>query len=103
MATTAQTKAGRRVGGFLLIHFHHPVARSVTRLRRVELAKGWPGGASVIRVQRIRRIVAPKRARKFHAFAELQAADRPALRRVLDYLEENFSHIEAYEFFEGGG
>ncbi len=36
--------------------------------------------------------------RRYHSFAEIHARDRRALDRVVNYLEEHFSHMDVYEF-----
>lgn len=99
MATQRKARRGRAVRAWVLIRFHQPVARSVERLRRVEVASGWPGRASVMRVDRVRPIRTSGDAkRRYHAFVEVHAANRAALDRVADYIEENFSHTDVYEF-----
>ncbi|MGH2349055.1 MAG: hypothetical protein ACRDFT_06255 [bacterium] len=107
MAKGAQATRARPVRAWLLIDFRGPIARSVRRLKRVEVARGWPGGASVMRVDKVKRITRnaahdrrgnEKRTHEFNAFAEIHAKNRAALDGVLDYIEENFSHVEAYEF-----
>jgi hypothetical protein len=107
MAKRARAKRARPVRAWLLIDFRGPIARSVQRLKRVEVARGWPGGASVMRVDTVKRIKRnaehshdknEKRTHEFNAFAEIHAADHRALDRVLEYVEEHFSHVDVYEF-----
>jgi hypothetical protein len=68
------------------------------RLKDVEGARGWPGGASVMRLDRVKKIKGPKRKHAFNAFVEIEAADYGALDRVFDYIEAHFSHVDVYEF-----
>jgi GTPase Era involved in 16S rRNA processing len=107
MAKRARTERARPARAWLLIDFRGPTARSVQRLKRVEVARGWPGGASVMRVDKVKRIKRnaesshgknEKRTHEFNAVAEIHAKNRAALDGVLDYIEKNFSHVEAYEF-----